>query len=55
MKSEKIKEVYEKYKDIEDSILSYNGNQMIAEMLKNFWLAIKQSLGHKIEVPKKRR
>lgn len=54
MKSDKIKEVYEKYKDMEDSILSYNGNKQVAEIMQDLWLVIKQSLGHKVEVKKRR-
>lgn len=55
MKSDltKIKEVYEKYKGMEDSILSYNGNKQVAEIMQDLWLVIKLTLGHKVEISKK--
>ena len=43
----KIKEVYEKYKDMEESIMKWNSNKQVAEILQDLWLAVKQTLGHK--------
>jgi len=43
----KIKEVYEKYKDMEESIMKWNSNKQVAEILQDLWLSVKQTLGHK--------
>lgn len=45
----KIKEVYEKYKDMEESIMKWNSNKQVAGIIQDLWLAIKQTLGHKKE------
>ena len=49
----KIKEVYEKYKDMEESIMKWNSNKQVAEIMQDLWLAVKQTFGYKIEVSKK--
>lgn len=50
----KIKEVYEKYENMEDSIMKWDGNMLVAGIMRDLWLAVKESMGHKVEVKKRR-
>jgi len=56
MKSDlsKIEEVYEKYKNMEESIMKWNSNKQVAQILQDLWTAVKESLGHKIDKKKRR-
>ena len=42
-----IKNVYEKYKNMEESILKWNSNKQVAEIMQDLWRAVKLTLGYK--------